>query len=408
MTPALWIVLRSRPGLLVPRWCLPVLVAVLAWTFCVFVLGIGPNPYVIVPMTLIGIGIIAGSRISTADDGVPLHRRDHPDLHTMVAEVAKAMGIRRPRRILAWKDAESMAVRGPLWGYDLWLGLPYLTELGHEELRAVVAYELTLLKMSRSPLRSPPIALWRREVARGRSPAPELTDMMIALSEQADAAAVRLAGPEITASALKRGVLITHSFVWFAVRYTYPLAASHAFPPDLYAGWRWKVREDDLLERIPNSTAERLTALGLPADPELPAVESFLPDGLPEEVEVRLAHEYVRGLFPCSRAMRFDQVPSSVWDAAWELERAEVLAAAATLLGKPEAGPEDVVALIEDGRVGELAWDHREFLCPHPSPEVCALSPLRHGELRAAGYRYSHPLRQRTLISANGNQADVP
>ncbi|GAA3447759.1 hypothetical protein [Planomonospora venezuelensis] len=189
------------------------------------------------------------------------------------------------------------------------------------------------------------------------------------------------------------------------------------YPPDLYRGWRWKVRQDGLLRRFaqhigrnarPGDMAGRIAALGgecgdVPQDSG-PALLA----GLPADVESALARSYLRGRLPgasAARAVPFGDVPEEVWDGVLEQQLTE-LRAAAVCAGVPEATPHDVLDLVVAGRVGEI-WDHQDRSCLYPGPEVCALVPVLHHELRARGYRRGHPLRRHVLTRGAGGQAEV-
>ncbi|MGV9377517.1 hypothetical protein ACWDRB_16960 [Nonomuraea sp. NPDC003707] len=402
---------------------------------------------------LVAGGVAAAFQMMDPDESrVPLADEQ---LHRLIAEVAAELRLRRPVRAYAWAHPDALALRVAPWRDELRLGLPYLTEMERDELRAVVAHELALLALRRSPLGNAVHRWWMTDIRRGRPLPAEVEAVLIDMFRRADAAAARVAGVPTTASALLRGSLITNSFTWFAVRYGATAAESHGFPPDLYASWRWKARHDGLLTAFARSVAKddragsttsRIAALtgetpttvaakiaaytgadaaatGIGAVLEQhPAAttdaigvraegagSAVLAEGLPERVERRLARACMRELLahPAVRAVPLREVPDRVWDGLLERERADVLAVVAALLGRRDATFQDVMDVARAGRASELAWDHRTWLCPHRGPAVCALFPVLHRELRERGHAYAHPLARRVLIAPNGARVDV-
>jgi hypothetical protein len=426
---ALRVIILRRPGLLFPAWLrrsgVPVLagagVVAIATFLDRLVLHIGLNGFLLVPLALIVVTVVVVLRSAEPDQHLHrLSKEEHSELHELVSEVADALAVRRPRRIWAWAQPDSVAVRPIPGRSELWLGLPYLTEMSPDELKAVIAHELTLLEQRRSWLVDASYTLWRAEIERcGTMPADVVAIAMSAL-RTADKAGARLVGAQIAASALLRGALITNSFTWFAVRYAWPLVIVRGYPADLYKGWRWKVHDDGLLERFVRSVAEdqrpgnmtaRITALGSGPDGAPPVAERVLPVRLPEEIETRLARSYLRKALPAqytaARTVPFHDVPEEVWDAVVEQQLTEVSAAMATLLNKQAATVREILDAVVAGRAGEIVLEHRTWLCTHSSPEVCALFPVFHRALRKSGYRYDHPLRQRLLIAGDGERVDV-
>ncbi|MEV6865945.1 M48 family metallopeptidase [Streptosporangium subroseum] len=422
-------IISRRPGLLFPAWLrrpgVPVLAGAGVVAIAVFldrlVLHIGLNGFLLVPLALIAVTVVVVFRSAESDQHLHrLSKEEHSELHELVSEVADALAVRRPRRIWAWARPDSVAVRPIPGRSELWLGLPYLTEMSPDELKAVIAHELTLLEQRRSWLVDASYALWRAEVERRGTMPADVAAIAISVLRTADEAGARLMGTQITVSALRRGALITNSFTWFAVRYAWPLVTMRGYPADLYKGWRWKVHDDGFLERFvrsvaedgrPGSMAARIVALGSGLDGALPVAERVLPVRLPEEIEARLARSYLRKMLPAqytaARAMPFRDVPEDEWDAVVEQQLAEVSAAVATLLNRQAVTVREIIDVVVAGRAGEIVWDHRTWLCTHSGPEACALFPVFHRELRKAGYRYDHPLRQRLLIAGDGERVDV-
>ncbi|MEU8061756.1 hypothetical protein [Microbispora bryophytorum] len=90
-------------------------------------------------------------------------RADHPELHAMVDEVARILGVRRPSRVCFAAFAESAALRLGPRRTELWIGLPYAMGFDRAELRGVVAVELALLDTCRSRLLAALMELWVSE-----------------------------------------------------------------------------------------------------------------------------------------------------------------------------------------------------------------------------------------------------
>ncbi|MER7503729.1 hypothetical protein AB0L05_39085 [Nonomuraea pusilla] len=426
--------LRARPHLLVPAWAWRWLVPVTAGIVVAAIVA------VLVPAALpaAAAGLVAGAVAAALQMADPDESRvplADEELRRLIAEVAAELRLRRPGRVYAWARPDALALRVAPWRDELRLGLPYLTEMERDELRAVVAHELTLLALRRSPLADALYRWWMADARRGRSSPAGVESVVSGMFRSADAAGARVTGVPATASALLRGTLISNSFTWFAVRYGAMAAASHGFPPDLYAGWRWKARHDGLLTAFARSVAEddrpgsaptRIAALTGRA-PAAVAAEiaacrgdgvgvraegagsAALAAGLPEKDERRLARACMRELLgrPAARSVPLPEVPDQVWDDVLEQERAEVLAVVAALLGRRDVTSQDVVDVARAGRAGELTWDHRAWLCPHEDPAVCALFPVLHRELRESGHAYAHPLARRLLVAPDGARVDV-
>jgi len=461
---AVWLILSRRPWALTPAWLFqwsdsgpipPILfclaVGLGAWLLDHLVLHLGLTLFLVIPFALL-VGL-AAFFINSADPSDPqphprhLHPvgpHDLPELHALVAEVAEELGVQRPARIWLWAIPDSIVKRPTPWRTELWLGLPYATEMTVQELRAVVAHELTLAERRRAPLVNAVYRLWINRVARIRpgtgSPKAFLVEAATvaqAVLQEADQAGARLAGQEAMVSALLRGAVITYSFAWFATRYAGPLVKWRSFAVDLYPGWRWKLRHDlecdrgwerirpSLLEdpRPACSFAQRINAIGGPTAAETteippPPAHQVLLSGLPEAVEGRFSRWYVEQALQGQhrrralsayrlRAIRFRDVSPDVWDTTIRQQLDKVLAATARLRGQPTATPQDVIAVVRSGQATDLIWDHKDWMCNHPAASVCALFPVIHRALRSAGYEYANPLRQRELVAPSGDRLDV-
>ncbi|RBQ19314.1 hypothetical protein DP939_15405 [Spongiactinospora rosea] len=437
---ALAVVLRRAPRRLLPAWTSPVRevaaggIAALAGMLLLTRLWPGALPppgspawilaaaLVTLAMVLIALAAL-GFEVVRRPPGA-LHRLgpEHADLHALVAEVAAELGVRPPRRLYAWACPDAMAVRPAPGRRELWIGLPYLTELSRAELRCLVAHELALLRGRRSRAADAMYALWAEEP----EPPPEAETVAAALLGEA-AAAARVSGAQTAALTLIRTQALRQSFLWFTDRYGTPAAvALDGFPLDLYAAWRWKVREDLLVERgWPRTrtrlagqplTLRRLCALGgdpaalterpPPREPGPPA----LPGGLPGPVEARLARHHLRwwlaDRYRLPNAGSLHGVPDQVWDAHLE----ERLDGVRRLLGMPAGTPARGVAeaVAAGWTAGWTAGEPPcEWACPHAVPAVCALIPAIHRTLREAGYAYADPLRLRVLVGWDGGRTDV-
>ncbi|WP_433217598.1 hypothetical protein [Microtetraspora malaysiensis] len=420
-------IVSSRPGLLVSasmrRVTGPMLAAAAAVAIAAIldhaVLHVGFNAFLLGPIALIA-GTVAVV-LSVSQPGQHLHHltaEDHAELYDLVHDVADALAVRRPRRVSVWAQPDSAAVRPLPWRSELWLGLPYLTEMSSDELRAVIAHELTLLKLRRSCLVDAALSFLREEAPRGGGLPVEVEMLAVAAIKEADAAAASIAGVRVTTASFRRGGLISYSFTWFAIRYAWPMAGLRWYPSDLYVGWRWKVHHDDLHGRFvrhllgderPFSMKARITAVGGEQEEALPIAVGVLPNGLPKEIENRLARAYLREALPAQylKSVAFANLPDTIWDAALEQQLADVSGAVARVLNKATVAPRDILDIVVTGRASEIIWAHRDWLCTHSTPEVCVLFPLLHHALRSGGYRYEHPLRQRLLVSDDGRRVDV-
>ncbi|MDF5757121.1 hypothetical protein [Spongiactinospora sp. TRM90649] len=425
---AFWLVLGRSPRLLFPPWAGPLFRAVEGAIAASAVAAAAAVLWFRSPVTAgelacaALVGSLAGLAFALAHRP-PEHLHplgpEHAELYALVREVAAEVGVRAPRRVLATAEADAKAVRtGPLRG-ELWIGLPYLTEMSPVELRSMVARELALLRERRSRLADAVYTLW---VTHPGPPA-RASALALALLERADAACARVVGRETAALTLVRAQVLTNTFLWFTDRYGTPAAtALDGFPLDLYAGWRWKIRNDFLAERgwlrmrariaADQVGAARLRALGLDlsALPGPPAPgERGLPglrDGLPGSVEARFARHHLRWWLSAGRdlanAGSLRGVPERVWDAHLDGRLGEVR----TLLGMPgDAPPRRVAETVAAGWAAGQA--PCEYQCPHAAPAVCALVPAIHRILRDAGYAYEDPLRQRVLVGWDGARADV-
>ncbi|MGI5489560.1 hypothetical protein [Microtetraspora malaysiensis] len=420
-------IVSRRPGLLVSaalrRVTGPMLAGAAAVAIAAIldhaVLHVGFNAFLLGPIALIAgtVAVVLGA--SQPDQHLHhLTTEDHAELYALVHDVADALAVRRPRRISVWAQPDSVAVRPLPWRSELWLGLPFLTEMSSDELRTVIAHELTLLKLRRSCLVNAALSFLHEEAPRGGGLPVEIEMLAVAAIKEADAAAVSIAGERVTTAALRRGGLISCSFTWFAVRYAWPMAGLRWYPSDLYVGWRWKVHHDDLHGRFvrhllgderPFSMKARITVIGGEQREALPVAAGVLPTGLPEEIEARLARAYLREALPAQylKSVAFANLPDTIWDAVLEQQLVDVLAAVARVLNKATVAPRDILDIVLTGRAREITWDHRDWLCTHSTPEVCVLFPLLHHALRSGGYRYEHPLRQRLLVSDDGRRVDV-
>ncbi len=435
---AVRLILSRRPWALIPAWLArcPVVwglaVGLGVWLLDRLALHLGLTAFLIIPLAL----LVAATGFFISSAGAPrqLHPvgpQDQPALHALVAAVAEQLGVRRPVRIWLWAWPDSTVKRPEPWRTELWLGLPYATEMTVDELRAVVAYELILAEQRRSWLVDALYEVWSHHLAWIRSgkqaPEPFLVEVgtvVEAVIREADQAGVGVAGPEVMGSALLRGAMITGSFTWFATRYIGPLVERRSFATDLYAGWRWKLRSDSLLDRgwprfrpfvleDPRpacSWSNRISAIGGSMDTPPQPAQQVLLSGLAEAVEGRFSRyvaQALAGRHLAARATRFHDVPPDVWDGPVRRQLEQVVSATARLLGEATATAQDVVAVVRAGRAGELTWDHRDWMCTHATPAVCALFPVIHHALRAAGYEYDHPLRQRKLVGRDGDRLDV-
>ncbi|MEU8280065.1 hypothetical protein ACFYOK_30415 [Microbispora bryophytorum] len=351
-------------------------------------------------------------------------RADHPELHAMVDEVARTLGVRRPSRVCFAASAESAALRLGPRRTELWIGLPYAMGFDRAELRGVVAVELTLLDTCRSRLLAALMELWVSESIRKDAVRAEVAAVARALVLRADEAGCLVSDRRTIATALLRGALLSHSLDWFARRYAAYLPRYGLFAVDLYQGWRWKVFEDDLPARLTPRYRElyaadpsrhgfmldRIAELGVAPDEPLRPAQDPIVRALHPAVEERFARWLLRRHVAGQTvhwAVDFADMPFSVWDAPIEQGHDSVLRAVARLSGRPDPALADLMEIVAAGHGAELEWEHRGESCTHTTPGVCALFPVLHRTLRMRGYTYVNALRHRELAGPAGDIVDV-
>ncbi|WP_182906862.1 hypothetical protein [Microbispora sp. H13382] len=445
---AVWLVLAHRPQAFVPGWfrsgCWPPLPArrsVWRWARVPGWLGNGALPVLAglvagvaawlhghreqAPMVVAGIVMIAVRVIPfvwprRVRQTHVARRADHPELHAMVDEVAGTLGVRRPSRVCFAAIAESGARRLGPRRTELWIGLPYAMGFDRAELRGVVAFELALLDACRTWSLAALLELWESKPIRKDAVRAEVAAVVSALVLWADEAGCLVSDRRTIATALLRSALLSQSLDWFAGRYATDLPRYGLFAVDLYQGWRWKVFEDDLPARLMPRYRElslatgfildRIAELGVaPYEPLRPAEDPMV-RALHPAVEERFARWLLRHHIAGQTvhwSVNFADMPFSVWDAFVEQLCDRVLRAAADLSGRPDPALDDLVEIVASGRTEELRWEHRERLCAHPSPGVCALFPVLHRTLRMRGYTYVNALRHRELAGPDGDVVDV-
>lgn len=326
----------------------------------------------------------------------------HPELRELVVEVSRLVGLPKVAKVRldAWAPALGLPRANVLY-----LGVPLLTELDRDELRAMIAWDLL---MGRRP--------WHeRYVQELAFELPALAEHGHRLRREHLRATSELVGLDAIERSRRRRARVIGAFEWYVARYVDPLAddAGDGYAADIHEAFRWKVREDRLLERIrPPESSDRIDPELLSGwEADLPPVVERVVDALPRELEHRLARfvaqDLLRGRSLAVGAPRhlLFELSADTWLPYQQAVRSSVLAAAEKVLGRPATG-RDVVDLVVAGRAGELDLEH-ERPCVHPTRGVCALLPLLDVALRGWGYTYAHPLRQRELTGPSGDVIDM-
>lgn len=154
--------------------------------------------------------------------GWPLRQGGAPDLEALVHAVGSRVGSPPPAAILLTGDANASVVRQGRRSVLL-LGWPLLCATTHEELRAILAHELSHLAAPRG-MRGVALAAWRDLVARRVPRSPALSAWRLArsrdLERAADRAAARETSPRVTGDALARVPLVSARLAshWVSVR----------------------------------------------------------------------------------------------------------------------------------------------------------------------------------------------
>jgi hypothetical protein len=326
---------------------------------------------------------------------VRVSESSQPHLWRLVQETAVGVGVPAPQAVELYPVPDVEASEGRLL-----LGLPYVMDLDAGELAAVIAHELAYLHAR---------AGWVLGRVPGKAPGPVADPAALS----ADAVAARIVSPEAAAAALVHAAHISLAFERFVLQYVDPLAAAGWYPVDLWTGWRWTFRRDcgrQDRRRIRHGLAARVTALlGSPEMPGTPASVRPVPlRPLGETVQAGFARVIAQGLAGGTplRAATFDGVSDEVWDAAVRRRCAIVRRSVATLLDRPGAYGQDVLAVVMSGRAAEILR-----VGEAESPDLASvgrvLMPLAVEALRARGYRYDHSLRQHVLVGPAGDRVDV-
>ncbi|MCA2190770.1 class I SAM-dependent methyltransferase [Nonomuraea cavernae] len=351
---------------------------------------------------------------------------EHPRLRRVFLEAMELAEVGTVPKVRLWSLPAMTVHTGRR--IKFWLGLPLVTELEEDELRAIVVRHLLVSRLS-----------WRdrwvaslnlKDLARAASGKPHpdrarLRAQAKRIRQELWRETAALVGQETLARATRREIMIDHAFAWHVYRYVRLWADHHwGFPSDAFESFRWKVREDGLLariqprvdtfvaEKLDRHERELLLELGWDSGAPVAPATDPVADRLPARLERRMAHALWRELFgrPGSplgvKGGPIRDKPAELWVYYQEAERIGVLAAATALLGRP-ASAEDVVRLAAGGRAGELEWSHTSASCPHPAPEVCVLMPLLDVALRRLGYLHADPFVQRVLVGRLGDRVDV-
>ncbi|MGW0805435.1 class I SAM-dependent methyltransferase [Nonomuraea sp. NPDC002799] len=335
---------------------------------------------------------------------------EHPQVAALVADAARLAGFDRTPEVLLSSRAVVLGIRRRFRRPQLILGLPFLMGLSERDLHTIVVRELLTVK------------LWRRHewyvsVLVYYYGGAALTEAFRPLRHSLWAAARSLVGDERLRAASQAEVRVDHAFTWHVTRYASAFAAQGG-ASDLYESFLWKIQHDDLLARIAPYVEEFAGTV-----PDVEKLFGEGPWGVPDpepgmalrlsgRLERRLARVVSdrlmdnRGAMLWAKPYRLDEFPARDWIAVGQHHRGLVIDAATELLGQPATNL-DVVMLARSGRIGELEWWLKDIVCPHPSPEVCALVPLFDVALRRKGYLHEQVFAQRVLIGPLGDRADV-
>ncbi|MEV0597203.1 hypothetical protein [Nonomuraea cavernae] len=237
-------------------------------------------------------------------DNPALRLDDHPRLRKVFLEAVELAGAGTVPKVRLW----IVPTLGVQTGHrrKLLLGLPLVTELEEDELRALIVRHLLWSRLSR---RDQWVArLNWKDLARAASGEPypdraRLRAQAKRLRQELWRETAALVGQETLARATRREIMIDHAFAWHVHRYVRLWADHHwGFPSDAFESFRWKVREDGLLSRIQPSVdtyvvekldrheRELLLELGWDTGaPVAPATDPVV-DRFPARLERRMAH----------------------------------------------------------------------------------------------------------------------
>jgi Zn-dependent protease with chaperone function len=291
-----------------------------------------------------------------ADGGVEVADDEEPALWALVRETAEAVGTRAPDAVRLVHDVNaSVEERGGMLGLlpgrrVLRVGVALLQVLDAEELRSVLAHEMghyaggdtalgAVSYRGSESLRRTVDNLGERTLLGRLFAAYAALYQRVTLGVrrrqelQADLAAVRSAGPQAHAGALRKVTAAAAAYDFYLDRYVAPLWDEAATPADLYGGYRQLLAEPRRQEEMAQvlaaalaadadpydshpSLAQRLGALGAdgassavaPGSPVDHPARAVLRD--PAEVERRVAAALTR------RATRGAEVRPVAWEEA--------------------------------------------------------------------------------------------
>ncbi|MEO5876959.1 MAG: hypothetical protein ABIS86_04830 [Streptosporangiaceae bacterium] len=282
---------------------------------------------------------------------MPISLTSQPDLWHLVRDASARLGVPMPAEISLYPLPDVQVQPGRLL-----LGLPLVLDLPADELAAVITHELF------------------HQAALGGH-------RTFAQDE---------VSPESMAAGVVRGSYLALAFERFVLQYVGPLAVAGWYPVDLWAAWRWSLRQDAALPATaPGVRPVPLRPLGFEAEA---GFAKLLAEQLAGGAELR--------------ALTFDGVPEEVWDEAAARCAHRIRAAAAEIVGHPVVLPVHVLELVQAGQSTEILRR-----CGAESPDLFPVSrvlgPLVGDCLRRRGYRHDNTLQQHLLTGPSFDRIDL-
>ncbi|MEV0324923.1 M48 family metallopeptidase [Micromonospora echinospora] len=401
---------------------------------------------VVVPVTapfVVGVGLLSWVAARVGPRGAAVGRQDRPELYALVEQVAAGLGTRPPDRV--WLTAEPVVAAEVVAGRShLSIGLPLLDCLTPARLRALVGYQLALLRHRHPGLVIDLLAVWSDSVreetgAEGRrqSRAAALRTRLDAFATEvqrtADEAAVAAAGDaDLAAEAFTLADMVAEKYDGFLTDSGVPerrwWRLYEVSVSDVTDGWRrmlsegpdradWDEDDAALLARLHPRLGSPLTALGISPPSIRPA-----PDAVPvtplTRHEQRRTVRRLRGI-PYPQYIRwttFEEAPTSWWRRRARQDAQGVREAVAAVLGREPVDdvevtevvwnrPREVLAAALDVPVTELPEDPADPTGVDDPPE--ALLRLVEENLLRRGWRLEHPAVRGVLLGPTGERVSA-
>ncbi|MFU8853201.1 hypothetical protein ACNAW0_19750 [Micromonospora sp. SL1-18] len=420
-------------------------------------------PYALPLFAVIGLGVLTQVRFSRR--GALVTEEGRHELHALVATAAARLGTPMPDRI--WMTAEASVKLTAVAGRrHLLIGLPLLTCLSAAELRALVGYQLALLRHRRPGLLARLRDLWTESVEMASaeegqlawraattranvdrfagqvqreadgvavSTASALARFAGQVQQEADAAAATAAGSrEVAARAFALAETVGVEYDGFLDNSGVP--PKHWWQPsdtsisDVHDGWSravayglgettWDEEAAEVLATVHPGLADPIRALGTDPLPVLAAADPMAV-APPTVREQRRMVRQLRGI-PYPRVIRwrtYDQSPPSWWRRRAARDAKSVRADVAAVLDRRAVDDVEVFEVVRTrlpevtaaalGVPVEELEDHPHDCLPADDLPT-ALIWLVEDHLLHRGWRLDHPAVRGVLVGSDGERVDV-